>query len=95
MINNIDINKIVVSNKFPFVKQDFLYFIGYKDDKKFWPLCIFFPKVSAYRINFDETECMYLMIKEEEVCDKYMEIWEKVSNMIKKRFNSDLVYTKK
>ena len=30
----IDINKIVISNKLPFHKQDFIYFIGYKDDKK-------------------------------------------------------------
>ena len=29
------------------------------------PLSIFFPKVSAYRIDFDETECMYFMLKKE------------------------------
>ena len=29
--NNIDINKIVVCNKFPFGKKDFKYFISYKD----------------------------------------------------------------
>ena len=34
LINEIDINEIVVSNKLPFNKQDFKYFIGYKDDKK-------------------------------------------------------------
>ena len=83
MINDVDINKIVVSNKLPFSKQDFIYFIGYKDDKTNRPICIFFPKVSAYRIDFGETECMYFMIKEEKVFDKYMEIWEKVSNIIK------------
>ena len=33
-INNIDMNKIVASNKFPFDKQDFKCFIGYKDKKK-------------------------------------------------------------
>ena len=33
-INNIDINKIVVSNKVSFGKKDFKYFIGYKDAKK-------------------------------------------------------------
>ena len=31
-----EINKIVVSNKIPFGKQDFKYFIGYKDDKKLY-----------------------------------------------------------
>ena len=33
-INNIDINKIAVSNKVSFGKKDFKYFIGYKDAKK-------------------------------------------------------------
>ena len=44
-INNININKIVVSNKLPFDKPDFEYFISYKDDKKIIPLCIFCPKI--------------------------------------------------
>ena len=57
-INNIDINKTVVSTEFPFGKQDFKYFTGYKDNKKIKPLCIFFPEMNAYRIDLDETECM-------------------------------------
>ena len=32
--NDIDINKIVVSNKVSFGKKGFKYSIGYKDDKK-------------------------------------------------------------
>ena len=32
-INSLDINKIVVSNKLPLDKEDFKYFIGYKDSK--------------------------------------------------------------
>ena len=32
-INDIDINKIAVSNKFLFGKQDFKYFTGYKDNE--------------------------------------------------------------
>ena len=31
---NTDIDKIVVSNKFPFSKNDSKYFIDYKDEKK-------------------------------------------------------------
>ena len=34
LIDNIDNNKIVVSNKVSFGKKDFKYFIGYKDAKK-------------------------------------------------------------
>ena len=84
MINDINIYKIVVSNKLPFGRQDFTYFDGYKNDKKIRPLCKFFPKVSAYRIDFNEIECVYFMVKEEKVSDKYIEIWEKISNIIKK-----------
>ena len=44
----------------------------------------FFPKASAYRIDFDENEFIYFMIKEEKIFDKYMKIWKKVSNIMKK-----------
>ena len=33
-INDTDINKIVVYNKLPFGKQEFKYYIDYKDAKK-------------------------------------------------------------
>ena len=48
-IKNIDINKIVASNKVFFGKKGFKYFIGYKNAKKVRPLCIFLPKMSAYK----------------------------------------------
>ena len=83
MINNIDINKIVVSNKFTFGKQDFKYFNGYKDNKEIRPLCIFFPEMSIYKRYSDKTKCMYFMIKDEKIFDKHITIWKKVSNIIK------------
>ena len=83
-IKNIDINKLVVSNKFPFGKQDFKYFIGYKDNKEIRALCIFFPEMSIYKRYSDKTKCMYFMIKDEKIFDKCMTIWEKVSNIVKK-----------
>ena len=42
-IKNADVIKIVVSNKVSFRKKGFKYFIGYKDNKKIKPLCIFLP----------------------------------------------------
>ena len=53
-INDIDINKIAVSNKLLLVNQYFEYFIGYKDSKKVSPLCIFRPQTVIYERNFDE-----------------------------------------
>ena len=52
---NIDTNKIVASKKVFCCKKGFKYFIGYKD-AKIRPLCIFLPKMSAYRRDFDETK---------------------------------------
>ena len=40
LINNIDFNKIAVSRKLPFSKQDFKYFVSYKDAKKL-DLCLY------------------------------------------------------
>ena len=48
-INDIYINETVVPNKFPFGKQDFKYFIGYKDNIEIRPSCIFFPEMSIYK----------------------------------------------
>ena len=45
--------------------------------------------------NFDEKRRIYFLIKEEKVFIKYMEILEKVSNIIKNEFNSKLIYTKR
>ena len=58
-INDTYTNEIVVSNKLPFVKQDFKYFIGYKNVR---PLCILFPKYKRY---FDEPKYTYFIIEEE------------------------------
>ena len=62
-IKNISINKIVVSNKVSSGKNDFKYFIGRKDAKKIRHLCVFFPKASAYRRDFDETKYQVFLKK--------------------------------
>ena len=72
LINEIDINKLVVSNKFPICKQDFKYFVGYKDSKKVRPLCIFRPQMIIYKRNFDENRHICLSTKEEKV----LNIWK-------------------
>ena len=95
MINNIDIYEIVVSNKASLSKNGFKILIGYKGGKNVRPLCILLPGMSAYRKDFDETKYMSLLIKEYELLEKYNEIWEKVSNSMKKWFNSEPGYKEK
>ena len=93
-INDIDINKTVVSIKVPFGKQDFKYLLGYKDSEKIKPLCIFCPQMIIYKINFDDNRRIYFLIKKEKFFIKYMEILEKVRNITKNKFNSELIYSK-
>ena len=57
VIDNIGIDKI--ANKVSFGKKDIKYFIGYNNPEKVRRLCIFLPKMSAYRRNFDKTKCMF------------------------------------
>ena len=63
-------NICLVSNKLPFDKQDFEYFIGYKVNKKIRPLCIFIPELSIHKRYFDKIKCMYFVIKDETFFDK-------------------------
>ena len=62
--------------------------------KKNQSLLIFLPKMSAYRKDFDETKYVSFLIKDDKLLEKCYEIWEKVSNAIKKEFDSNPVYNK-
>ena len=57
VIDNTDIDKI--ANKVYFGKKDIKYFISYNNPEKVRRLCIFLPKMSAYRRDFDKTKCMF------------------------------------
>ena len=54
MISDRDVTEIVVSDFFPFGKQESKYFIGYKVSQKVRPLWIFRPQIIIYKLNFDE-----------------------------------------
>ena len=73
-IKNIGINKIRVPNNASFGKKCFKYFIGYKDAQKIRPLCIFFPKITAYTRDFDEAKYISFLIKDDELLEKHNEI---------------------
>ena len=58
-------------------------------------LCITIPKTSAYGRGFDETKYMSLLKKDDEYLEQYKKTWDKVSNSIKKGFDSECVYIEK
>ena len=73
-IRNIDINKVIVSNTVFFSKIDFECYIG---SKEVIPFCMFLPKMSAYRRDFDKTKYISFLIKDHEFLEKNNEIWKK------------------
>ena len=57
-IDDVDIEKIWISNKIYFRKKGFKYFIGYKDNENVKPLYIILPKMRGYSERFNETKYM-------------------------------------
>ena len=56
-INDIDINKILVSKKETYGKYNsFKYFIGYNDNDVIRPLYLFLPKTTGYINTFDKNK---------------------------------------
>ena len=48
-----------------------------------------------YKRNLDKNRRIYFLIQEEKIFTKYKKILEKVRNIIKSKFNSKLIYSKK
>ena len=78
-INDIDINKILVSKKETFGKNNsFKYFIGYNDKGVIRPLYIWISQMTGYINKFDENKTrISLMIKDEQLLKNYNKIWKK------------------
>ena len=51
------------------------------------PLCIFVPKISGHRRDFDKTKCMSFLIKDEKLLKRHTKILEKVRQIIKRRLS--------
>ena len=57
--------------------------------------CIMIPKMSAYRRDFDETKYISFFIKDDKLLEKHNETCDKVSNSIKRGFDSEPVNKEK
>ena len=90
---DVDIEKVLVSNKISFGRKNYKYFSGYLyNGNKVKPLNIMLPKTSAYIKSYDgQTKWLYFLIEDNE---KYNTIWDNVSADIKKEFDSESVYNK-
>ena len=69
-INDIDVNKILVSKKQPYGKHNSLiYFIGYNDVIR--PLCLRLPQITGYVKKFNENAIMPFRVNNNKQLLKY------------------------
>ena len=88
----IDIDKVVISSKNSYGKKGiFKYFIEYITNY-IKPLYIKLHKMNGYVKYFDSNnKYMIFLVHDEELLKKYNEIWDKISNLLQKRFDTEPV----
>ena len=92
----INVDQIVVSDKFKHSDDGFKYFIGYKEGEIVKPLCIILPQMTGYIKYFENGgKNMSFVIKDDDVLDKYNEIWDKIKETLSIKFHSAPVYDEK
>ena len=68
------------------------YFIGYNDGDIIGPLCIILPQMIGYVKQFDSNKTMSFKVNDNKLLKKYNKIWEKISNLLNIKFDSQPVY---
>ena len=101
---DIDVNKILVSKKEPYGKNNALkYFIGQNDNDVIRPLCSRLSKMNgcinsfkddklkenkSKKNKFKENITMSLRVNDEQLFKEYNKIWQKVEKLMKIDFES-------
>ena len=92
-IDNIDVDKILVSKKEPYRTKDALkYFIGYNDNDVIRLLCLRLLQMTGYFKKFNENATMSFRVDNKQLLKNCNKIWEKIENLIKINFESKPVY---
>ena len=85
---SVNVNKIVVSDKFNHNEDVFKYFIGYQKGEIVRPLCIILPQMSGYIKYFEYgSPNMPFLIKDDEVGGKWKQTWDVIKNKLKIKFH--------
>ena len=95
-IKDIDTNRILISKPESYGKNNMRKsIIGYNDNTII-PLQLFLPKMTGYLNIFEGgTKKMSFLTDNNEFLERYTKIWEKISDLIDKKFDSDPVYNNK
>ena len=86
-LDDIDVNKILVSKKESYgTKNSLKYFIGYDDGDVIRPLCIILPQIICCVKHFDSNKIISFKVSHNKLLKKYNKIWEKVGNLLNIEF---------
>ena len=86
-LDSVDLSKIVVSNKWKINDTTYKYLCGYLNNDVFQPLCVILPQMNGYIKYIDNGgKNMSFVTDDEEIYEKYNEIWEVVSKLLKLKF---------
>ena len=93
-IDDIDVNKILVSKKEQYGKYNsFKYFIGYNDNNVIRSLYLFISQTTGYINKFEKNKItMSLMIQDIQLLKNYNKIWKKIEKLMKIDFNTKTTY---
>ena len=87
MLDSVDLNKIVVSNRWKLNDITYKYFCGYLNNDVIHPLCVILPQMSRYIKYFDNGgKNMSFVTDDKKVYEKYDEIWNVVKSLLKLKF---------
>ena len=90
---SVNLDQIVVSDKFKLNKEGFKYFIGYLEGGIVKPLRIILPQMSGYIKYFENgRKNMSFLIKDNEVWEEYQHIWDVIKDKLGIKFHSEPVY---
>ena len=90
---SVNVDQIVVSAIFKHSDKGFKCFIGYQDNEIVKPLCIILPQMSGYIKYFENGgKNMSFFIKDDEVWEKYEQIWDVIKDKLGIKFHSEPVY---
>ena len=87
LLDSVALNKIVVSNKWKINDTTYKYLCGYFNNDVIQPLYVILPQMSGYIKYFDDgRKNMSFVTDDEEIYEKYNEIWEVVRKLLKLKF---------
>ena len=93
---SVNLDQIVVSDKLKHNNEGFNYFIGYQEGEIVKPLCIILRQMSGYITYFENGgKNMSFLIKDDEVWEKYENIWDVIKNNLDINFHSKPIYEQK